>query len=178
MTLLIVGTATGWLVSTHWLTAPTAPLVVVNSTTVPSSSPQSPALAHIGEEITSGSWRYLVTGTGYPGKSLNFASTVGYLDASGTWLVVYLTLRNRAPAFQELDLGGFLVSDSTGRTYPMTDNQTEANIWRERAVLAQLGRSVPPASSIDTGLLFDVPVGSSGFRLHLPGVDTVVYLGA
>ncbi len=90
--------------------------------------------------------------------------------------MVYVAMKNVAQTNQRPNDTDFLVVDSSGATYAITTNQTEANIWRERAVLAPLGQFVPPGRSIDTGLLFDVAVDASGFKLKIPQMDRLVDL--
>jgi hypothetical protein len=150
---------------TSTASAPTATSVPPTPTPVPPTPTPAPG---VGTTVTSGNWSYTVTRVTMPGKNINTGNQFAELNALGSWVAVYLTLKNVGSQNYSINQWDFeLRVASPPSTYQVTDESVAMNIWLDRNGLQSLGKQIPPGVSFNTGLLFDVAPDSSGTALHI-----------
>jgi Domain of unknown function (DUF4352) len=145
--------------------APTATPIPPTATPVPPTSTPAPG---VGTTVTSGNWSYTVTRVTKPGQKINTGNQFAQLDALGSWVAVYLTLKNVGSQNYAINEWDFeLRVASPPSTYQVTDESVGMSLWLERNGLQSLGKQIPPGVSFNTALLFDVAPASSGMALHI-----------
>jgi hypothetical protein len=154
--------------------APTATPVPPTETPVPATPTAAPA---IGTTISNGNWAYVVTKVSKPGRTINTGNQFAQLNALGTWVVVYMTLKNIGNQNFDINSWDFKLESGSGTTYDVTDHSVEMNVWLENVGLRRLGQQVPPGVEFSTALLFDVSPNASKLSLDLRQANTRVNLG-
>jgi len=138
---------------------------------------QASAAPKVGDTVTKGNWAYTVTKVDKPGKSIDTGNQFIKLDALGTWLAVYTTLKNVGNANFPINTTDFQLQDAAGTKSDVTSHIVEMDTWLDKNNLKQLGEQIPPGISFDTALLFDVNPDAKGFKLNLKQANTLVDLG-
>ncbi|HLG69933.1 MAG TPA: DUF4352 domain-containing protein [Chloroflexota bacterium] len=138
-----------------------------SASTAAKSSAAASAAPKVGDTVTAGNWSYQLTKVDKPGKSIDTGNQFEKLDALGTWLVVYMTLKNVGKQNFGINDFDFELQDSAGTKSKVTDKIVEMNAWLEKTGLKPLGGQIPPGVSIDTALLFDINPDAKGFKLNL-----------
>ena len=141
------------------------------------AAPSASAAAKVGDTVSAGNWSYTITKVEKPGKSIATGNEFAKLDALGTWLVAYATLKNVGTQNFGINSFDFELQDSAGVKSKVTDQFSGMTIWLEKLGLKSLGSQIPPGVSVDTALLFDVNPDAKGFRLNLVQARRFIDLG-
>ena len=149
----------------------------VNSPASIKPAVQASVAPKVGDTVTKGNWAYTVTKVDKPGKSIDTGNQFTKLDALGTWLAVYITLKNVGKANFPINNADFQLQDAAGTKSDVTDHIVEMDTWLDKVKLKKLGEQIPPGISFDTALLFDVNPAAKGFKLNLRQANTLVELG-
>lgn len=144
-------------------------------TTAP--APVATAAPKVGDTVTLGNWSYIVTKAEKPGQHLDTGNQFIKLDALGTWVAVYMTLKNVGKENFPINTSDFNLADGAGIQSKTTDHFFEMNEWVKGKKLQPLGQQIPPGVSFDTAILFDVNPQATGFKLNLVQARTAVALG-
>lgn len=147
------------------------------ASTAASSAAKPSAAPKVGENITAGNWSYVITKVDKPGKTIDTGNQFAKLDALGTWLVAYATLKNVGTQNFGINFFDFELQDSSGIKSKVTDQFSGMTIWLDKLGLKSLGSQIPPGISFDTALLFDVNPDAKGFTLNLVQARRSVDLG-
>ncbi|MDE3076507.1 MAG: DUF4352 domain-containing protein, partial [Chloroflexota bacterium] len=139
----------------------------------PSAQP-TPA-PKIGDTITKGNWAYTVTKVDKPGKSIT-VNQFSKLDALGTWVAVYMNLKNVGTQNFGINSFDFELLDSSGVKSNVTDNISYYS-WLDSQKMQTLAGQKPPGIPFDTALLFDVNPDAKGFKLNIKQANVAVDLG-
>jgi hypothetical protein len=172
--IIVIAVATGG--NKKQQTAAPATSTSVASASV-SAAAKPTAIPKVGETITSGNWSYLITKVDKPGKSIDTGNEFAKLDALGTWLVAYATLKNVGNQNFGINSFDFELLDGSGVKSKVTDQFSGMTIWLDKLGLKPLGGQIPPGVSINTALLFDVNPDAKGFNLNLVQARRSVDLG-
>jgi hypothetical protein len=140
-------------------------------------APTSTPAPKIGDTVTKGNWSYLVTRIQMPGKSINTGNQFLKLDALGTWLAVYMTLKNVGSSNFPINEHDFGLIDSAGTKSDVTTHIIEMYTLLEQLGLQKLGQQIPPGVSFNTAVLFDINPSATGLKLNLIQANTLVDLG-
>ncbi len=132
-----------------------------------------PPVYKVGDTITSGNWRYTVTGVS-DGKTVPYSDFGNTFEAKGVWLIVDLTIENVGNQTSTINTWDFEVKDSAGTTYSTAGESVSYSMYRKSAAP---GDQLPPNVPVSIALLYDVNPAASGFSLSLRQAGVTVELG-
>lgn len=147
-----------------------------SAATAAKPSVQATAAPKLGDTVTKGNWAYTVTKVDKPGKNIDTGNQFSKLDALGTWLAVYMTIKNVGNANFPINRTDFELQDSAGTKSNVTTESM--GIWLQKINLKELGAQIPPGISFDTAILFDINPDAKGLKLNLKQANTLVDLGS
>lgn len=152
------------------------PVAAPKPTEPPKPTETPKPLPKVGETITAGNWEYTVEKL-EKAKTLTWSQFGNKTDAKGTWLVVYMTLKNVGKENFSINTWDFELNDATGIKYNTTTDVATAYGFNDLKKLAKLGEQFPPGVSTKTALLFDIAPDAKGLKLLVKQAQTSIDLG-
>jgi len=122
-----------------------------------------PPVYKVGDTITSGNWRYTVTGVS-DSKTVPYSDFGNTFEAKGVWLIVDLTIENIGNETSAINTWDFEVKDGAGTTYSTAFESISYSSYKKSAAP---GDQLPPNVPVSIALLYDVDPAASGFSLSL-----------
>ncbi len=123
------------------------------------------AQAKVGDKVTSGNWEYTVTKVDKT-KTITWSEFGNKTDATGTWLIVSITLKNIGNQNFGINTFDFELRDGANVKYD-TSSKLEAFGYVQYQKLTPLGEQVPPGLEVKSALLFDINPAATGLKLVL-----------
>lgn len=132
-----------------------------------------PPVYKVGDTITSGNWKYTVTGVS-ESKTVPYSDFGNTFEAKGIWLIIDLNVENVGNETSVINTWDFEVKDSAGTTYSTAFESISYSLYKKSAAP---GDQLPPNVPVSIALLYDVSPGASGFSLSLRQAGVIVELG-
>lgn len=124
-----------------------------------------PAQAKVGDKVSSGNWEYTVTKVEKV-KTLVWSDFGNKVDATGTFVVVSITLKNIGSRNFGINSFDFELHDSGGVKYNTSD-KFETFSYVSYRKLTPLGDQVPPGLEVKSALVFDINPSATALKLVL-----------
>lgn len=112
-------------------------------------------------------WKLKLVDVEHPGTTLKWSNYGDTKEASGTWLVVYVSLENTKSESSSLSPFNFRVTDSKGTIYNHYENLAITDVYaRYRDGKSIANDILLPGSKANYYLLFDVSPDATGLKLE------------
>jgi hypothetical protein len=132
--------------------APTPPVVIL-------STPPKP-------EIATNKWELKILDVEHPGKELQWSDYGKIEEASGSWLVVHISLKNTAQEDSSIHPSNFRIIDSQGKIYEHHKDYTVTETYElYRGGQLIVNKLIKPSNQANCYLLFDILPDSTGLKL-------------
>jgi hypothetical protein len=119
----------------------------------------------IGETIRTRNWEFKVNKI-HKAQTLMWGNPAGKADATGTFLLVYMTLKNIGNQNLGLDARDVKLQDAGGTDYT-TSNLDQAASFIRFSKLANFGDPFPPGIPLNAVLIFDLAPTANGLQLYV-----------
>jgi hypothetical protein len=134
------------------------PKPTLTPTPIVSPKPQPP--------IYSNKWELKVINVEHPGKQLQWSDYGKIEEASGTWLVVHISLKNTALDDSSIHPSNFRIIDSQGKTYDHYKDYTVSETYElYRGGQLIVNKLIKSSNQANCYLLFDIPPDATGLKL-------------
>ena len=165
-------TSVGTSVGTSSGTLPTAAVARVNPTSAatPGATPASDigkAQVHgLNQPVTVPGWVVTVTKVERPGTDLVWSVDKDTATATGTWVVVVVTMKKTVNGTDGIASDAFTLRSGQGFTVPVPDDYWVQNDFYATFKHTQpFGKSVPPGATVTYTIPFDVAADATDLRL-------------
>ncbi len=145
------------------------------ATATPKAIPTPTAAPKVGDTVAMGNWFYTVTQAENVGKTLVWSQYGNKTEAAGSWLLIYITLKNVGKETYSLNSWDFTVTDNQGLKYKVGGSGDF--MFAEYKKLAKPFGPVPPGVAVDTVLVVDVNPAATGLGLWLEQAKATIDLG-
>jgi hypothetical protein len=151
------------------------------NTPPPTNTPKPPTatptpLPKIGQTVSVGNWEYTVTKVEKE-KTLTWSEFGNTSEAKGTWLIVYMTLKNIGKQNFGINTWDFELRDASDIKYDTSTDFGTTAMFLSYKKLSNLGEQYPPGVPVNTALIFDIAPDAKGLKLVLKQARTSVDLG-
>jgi hypothetical protein len=117
-------------------------------------------------ESATNKWELKILDVEHPGKKLQWSDYGKIEEASGTWLVVHISLKNTAQEDSSIHPSNFRIIDSQGRIYEHHKDYTVTETYElYRGGQLIVNKLIKPSSKSNCYLLFDILPDSTGLKL-------------
>ena len=128
----------------------------------------------IGETIRAGNWEYRINRV-QQAKTLSWGTSGDKAQAKGTFLLVYMTVKNIGSKNSALDASNYQLKDANGNTYNPNNSSQVASFIRS-SKMANFGEQIPPGPAQNALLIFDLDSNATGLTLFLNQAQAQVKL--
>ncbi len=128
----------------------------------------------IGETIRAGNWEYRINRV-QQAKTLSWGTSGDKAQAKGTFLLVYMTVKNIGSKNSALDASNYQLKDANGTAYNTTNLSQVASFIRS-SKMANFGDQISPGQSLNTLLIFDLDSNAKSLTLYLNQAQAQVKL--
>ncbi len=145
-----------------------------NASTSPADTPR----ANPAQMVSSANWEYRITRTE---QTKEIGTIIGSATAQGTFLIVYLSLKNTGKQNAEIHPVSFSLRDSNNVTYDTIDERIiNAFLYAHQLTPFSSLTGIPPYTafvpgvSVDTAIIFDINPDAKQIQLQLGQTATLV----
>lgn len=116
-------------------------------------------------ESASNKWELKILAVEHPGKELQWSDYRRTEEASGTWLVVHISLKNTAQHDSSIHPSNFNIKDSQGKTYAHYPDYTVTETYElYRGGQLIVNKLIKPGNKANCYLLFDILPDATGLK--------------
>jgi len=119
-------------------------------------------MARVAQTVSVKNWNMTVTKVEKPGITLVTSQYGSKSDAAGTWVVVTVTMKNTGNQSFGVNTSDFVLKDSAGRTYKVSDDAGATYEYSTYKGGKQLGYDVPPTVTVTYYIVFDIAPDAKG----------------